>query len=111
MPNNIEEDIKILEQFCERVTEGYRNFDGKLEIVKPAYLKAIENILADRERLEKQVEYDKTHIITPKTIKLNFIPKQEIKEILKKYKNTSINDTEPLIDMYADIKELLQEDK
>lgn len=45
MSNNIEEDIKILENMCKNGTESYRNVGGKLEIVKPAYIKAIENIL------------------------------------------------------------------
>lgn len=43
--NNIEEDIKILEDMCKNGTESYRNIEGKLEIVKPAYVKALENIL------------------------------------------------------------------
>lgn len=31
-------------------------------------------------RLEEQVEYDKTHIYTPQTIELNFISKSKIKD-------------------------------
>lgn len=66
---DIEEGIKICKSFIEE------NKD------RPIILhKSIENILADRERLQEQVEYDKTHILTPQTIKLNYIPKQVIKD-------------------------------
>ena len=34
-------------------------------------------------KLEEQVEYDKTHIITPQTIELNYIPKKTIKDKIK----------------------------
>ena len=33
----------------------------------------------ENELAKKQVEYDKTHIYTPQTIKLNYIPVQKIK--------------------------------
>lgn len=32
------------------------------------------------EKQQKQIEYDKTHILTPQTIDLNFIPKSKIEE-------------------------------
>ena len=56
MANNIEEDIKILEDICETGTESYRNIDGKLEIVKPAYVKAIENVLNELKKYKKIVD-------------------------------------------------------
>ena len=39
----------------------------------------IEKIQKENELAKKQVEYDKTHIYTPQTIKLNYIPVQKIK--------------------------------
>lgn len=47
----------------------------------------------ENNRLEEQVEYDKTHIYTPQTIALNFIPVQKIKdkiETLEKVKEKNI---------------------
>lgn len=38
-------------------------------------------------KLEEQVEYDKTHIITPQTIELNYIPKKTIKEKIEELKD------------------------
>lgn len=40
-------------------------------------LNLIEKLQKENERLKKQVEYDKTHIYTPRTIKLNYVPKQK----------------------------------
>lgn len=39
----------------------------------------IEKLQKENELAKKQVEYDKTHIYTPQTIKLNYIPVQKIK--------------------------------
>lgn len=38
-------------------------------------------------KLEEQVEYDKTHIITPQTIELNYIPKKTIRDKIEKLKD------------------------
>jgi len=42
-----------------------------------AYFK---RVLKENNRLEEQVEYDKTHIYTPQTIELNFISKSKIED-------------------------------
>lgn len=47
----------------------------------------IEKLQEENELAKKQVEYDKTHICTPQTIKLNYIPIQKVKDKIKKYKN------------------------
>ena len=39
----------------------------------------IEKLQEENELAKKQVEYDKTHICTPQTIKLNYIPIQKVK--------------------------------
>lgn len=61
--------------------------------------KAIEHILSDykrvlkeNNRLEEQVEYDKTHIYTPQTIKLNFISKSKIKDKIEQLKEKEESD-------------------
>ena len=98
---SIEEDIEILNSLL--------TFKGKgLEYaLEKKSIKAIENILQDYTRqkqineehqktngelrekvkeLEEQVEYDKTHIYTPLTIQLNFIPKQKIEDKIEELK-------------------------
>ena len=40
----------------------------------------IEKLQKENELAKKQVEYDKTHIFTPQTIKLNYIPIQKVKD-------------------------------
>lgn len=47
----------------------------------------IEKLQKENERLKKQVEYDKTHIYTPRTIELNYVSKQKIKDKIEEYKN------------------------
>lgn len=46
----------------------------------------IEKLQKENELAKKQVEYDKTHIYTPQTIKLNYIPIQKIKDKIKEEK-------------------------
>lgn len=45
------EAIKILEDFSEKGATSYRNIGGKLEIVKPSYVQAIETVLAELQEL------------------------------------------------------------
>lgn len=59
------------------------NLEDNIEIV----LNLIEKLQKENELSKKQVEYDKTHIFTPQTIKLNYIPIQKIKDKIKKNKN------------------------
>ena len=55
-----------------RINEEHQKINGELrEKVK---------------ELEEQVEYDKTHIYTPLTIQLNFIPKQKIEDKIEELK-------------------------
>ena len=51
------------------------------------YEEHIEKLQKENERLKKQVEYDKTHIYTPRTIELNYVSKQKIKDKIEEYKN------------------------
>ena len=60
----------------------------------------------ENNRLEEQVEYDKTHIYTPQIIELNFISKSKIEDKIRR--------NEEIIDISNDgdlIHELYQENK
>ncbi len=131
---NIEDDVKLVKRYLEN--SAYKESDsdffknGGWEMVDLEIPKAIEHLLQDYTRqkqineehqkingelrekvkeLEEQVEYDKTHIYTPMTIQLNFIPKQKIKD--------KIEEIEKEENLYAKtniirvLQELLQEDK
>lgn len=89
--NNIEEDIKIVENYLAHsaINETDSDFfkNGGWETVDLEIPKSMQHILSDykrvlkeNNRLEEQVEYDKTHIYTPQTIKLNFISKSKVKD-------------------------------
>mgnify|MGYP005760125159 CR=1 FL=1 len=133
---SIEKDIKILKELMEDVE---LTFAGWVDILNEREKKALKNLLQDYARqkqingeykkenellrekvkkLEEQVEYDKTHIYTPMTIQLNYIPKQKIKDKIenleKEYKKLEqssdfiIADTiQPKIEV---LQELLQEE-
>lgn len=98
--NSIEEDIKIVEDYLENsaINEIDSNFfkNGGWETVDLEIPKSMQYILSDykrvlkeNNRLEEQVEYDKTHIYTPQTIELNFISKSKIEDKIKKLNDVS----------------------
>lgn len=88
--SDIEEDINELKHIMTMRTDCGFAYSQKNTV---SLQKSIENVLNDYirqkqineelikkvKRLEEQVEYDKTHIYTPLTIQLNYIPKQKIK--------------------------------
>lgn len=91
--NSIEEDMKILEGMIENA--NIENMDMN-DCFGGEHIEAIEHILSDykrvlkeNNRLEEQVEYDKTHIYTPQTIELNFISKSKIEDKIKKLNDVS----------------------
>lgn len=47
-------------------------------------LNLLEKLQKENELAKKQVEYDKTHIYTPQTIKLNYILIQKVKDEIEK---------------------------
>lgn len=73
----MEEKIRIVRKFNQE--NRYRD-GGVLN-------NAIDDILNELERLQKENEYLKTHIIYPEIIKLNFIPKQAIRDKIKEIQN------------------------
>lgn len=111
MENSIEEEIEILEELK---THGYAMLLMKYEDRIKTNRKidqAIEHILSDykrvlkeNNRLEEQVEYDKTHIYTPQTIELNFISKSKIEDKIEHYQKLQHN----YIEKYDEINEGLQ---
>jgi len=114
--NSIEEDIKILEEFK---TNGYNILLMKYgDRIKTNFklAKAIEHILSDykrvlkeNNRLEEQVEYDKTHIYTPQTIELNFILKSKIEDKIEELKINLVNMQGEELLIYESKIEALQE--
>lgn len=61
-------------KYCDKIKE--------LSVLKICEI--IEKLQKENERLKKQVEYDKTHIYTPQTIKLNYILIQKVKDEIEK---------------------------
>ena len=91
--NSRKEDIRILEEMIENA--NIENMDMN-DCFGGEHIEAIEHILSDykrvlkeNNRLEEQVEYDKTHIYTTQTIELNFISKSKIEDKIKKINDVS----------------------
>ena len=112
--DNIEKDIEILKNIIKYL--NLLIYEGKNKIIYNDLfwdektvdcITAIEHLLQDYTRqkqindehqkengllrekvkeLEKQIEYDKTHIFTPMTIDLNYIPKQNIVDKIQERK-------------------------
>lgn len=105
--NSIERDIHLLESYA-GMTHKMNDNQGrpKLDQAIERILKDYKRVLKENNRLEEQVEYDKTHIYTPQTIELNFISKSKVKDKIRK--------NEEIIDISNDgdlIHELLQKNK
>jgi hypothetical protein len=102
--NSIEEDIKIaVDKFSDNkdidsamlivekfILGNYILLGGNRgNIVKDSLryiLSDYKRVLRENNRLEEQVEYDKTHIYTPQTIELNFISKSKIEDKIEELK-------------------------
>lgn len=99
---NIEDDVKILKKFNSLKVNSPFRF---VEISYPRLQKAISNILSDytrkkqineehqkingelREKVKELEENNKTQIMSPYYVKENYIPKQVVKDKIKKLKN------------------------
>ena len=88
MENSIERDIHLLESYA-GMTHKMTDNQGrpKLDQAIERILKDYKRVLKENNRLEEQVEYDKTHIYTPQTIELNFISKSKVKDKIKELKS------------------------
>ena len=89
--NSEEEDIKIIEKYLSHFKKvcspEMLKKDEIIKVIQYKEIQALQHILSnykrvlkENNRLEEQVEYDKTHIYTPQTIELNFISKSKIKD-------------------------------
>jgi hypothetical protein len=92
--NNIEEAIKIMEHWIEYEKNNKEKINRADELIniQETILSAYKRVLKEKNRLEEQVEYDKTHIYTPQTIKLNFISKSKIKDKIEQLKEKEESD-------------------
>jgi hypothetical protein len=116
--NSIEEDITKINTYVELVLkkdycncnelntilgkhcDGSKNVAYAMQHILSDY----KRVLKENNRLEEQVEYDKTHIYTPQTIELNFISKSKIKDKIEHYQKLQHN----YIEKYDEINEGLQ---
>ena len=57
------------------------------------YKEHIEKLQKENERLNTQIQYDVTHIYTPQTIELNYIPLQKVKDKIEELNNNKENYT------------------
>lgn len=118
MKNSIEEDITKINTYIELILEkDYCNCnelntilgkhcDGSKNVAYAMQhiLSDYKRVLKENNRLEEQVEYDKTHIYTPQTIELNFISKSKIEDKIEHYQKLQHN----YIEKYDEINEGLQ---
>lgn len=118
MENSIEEDITKINTYIELVLEkDYCNCnelntilgkhcDGSKNVAYAMQhiLSDYKRVLKENNRLEEQVEYDKTHIYTPQIIELNFISKSKIEDKIEHYQKLQHN----YIEKYDEINEGLQ---
>lgn len=99
MGNSIEEAVKTMEHWIEyeKNNKDKINKADELINIQETILSDYKRVLKEKNRLEEQVEYDKTHIYTPQTIELNFISKSKIEDKIEKLNSESY--TEKLEDM------------
>ena len=87
---HIEAEVVINEKLEEAI--NYTLPDYKRVLKEDEELKDTNTYLQkENERLKKQVEYDKTHIYTPRTIELNYVSKQKIKDKIEELKQKAIS--------------------
>lgn len=70
---------KQIEKYKEYIEKLQRENEEKTTILL-AGAEKVKQLEKENNRLEEQVEYDKTHIYTPQTIELNFISKSKIED-------------------------------
>ena len=78
----MEEDIKILEELKEAYIFNLSGFLGMTREEQKRKAYAIENLIKEYKRLKEENTYLKTHILTPTTIKLNYIPKYKVENLI-----------------------------
>lgn len=87
--NNNKDDIEHWEKeinAIENIVNAYYREKARADKLEKDYSKLLtekDEEEAKVKELEEQVEYDKTHIFTPTTINLNYIPKKKIKDMFE----------------------------
>ena len=76
---------KQIEKYKEYIEKLQRENEEKT-IILLAGAEKVKQLEKENNRLEEQVEYDKTHIYTPQTIELNFILKSKIEDKIEELK-------------------------
>lgn len=76
---------KQIEKYKEYIEKLQRENEEKTTILL-AGAEKVKQLEKENNRLEEQVEYDKTHIYTPQTIELNFISKSKIEDKIEELK-------------------------
>ena len=76
---------KQIEKYKEYIEKLQRENEEKT-IILLAGAEKVKQLEKENNRLEEQVEYDKTHIYTPQTIELNFISKSKIEDKIEELK-------------------------
>lgn len=97
---NIEKDIKILNNYLKNSAYKESNSDffknGGWEIVDLEVPQALEHLLVD---------YTKQKQINEEHQKIN----GELREILKKYEHTSVDDIDAILQFYQELKKLVED--
>lgn len=102
--SSIEEDINK----CNKLTASWIGLSNQLALKR--VLSDYKRVLKEKNRLEEQVEYDKTHIYTPQTIELNFISKSKIEDKIKEIdKKIKYEENEKVVIYLHKQKNILQE--
>lgn len=108
----IAKDLKILLNLIDKMKNCINILDNELkERNKTINEKEIiiEKLQKENEELKKQVEYDKTHIYTPRTIELNYVSKQKIKDKIEELKINLVNMQGEELLIYESKIDVLQE--
>ena len=77
---------EILKEEKEQAWEEWNNLEQGSYGTEQKLKQQIKELRKENNRLEEQVEYDKTHIYTPQTIELNFISKSKIEDKIEEEK-------------------------
>lgn len=117
MKENIKEDIKRISNLIGYIenadyVDASQYFDAEDIQAIDHILSDYKRVLKENNRLEEQVEYDKTHIYTPQTIELNFISKSKIEDKIEELKKNlhTVEHYETLGAIHV-LQELLEENE
>ena len=102
---------KQIEKYKEYIEKLQRENEEKTTILL-AGAEKVKQLEKENNRLEEQVEYDKTHIYTPQTIELNFISKSKIEDKIEELKKNlhTVEHYETVGAIHA-LQELLEKEK